>query len=180
MIPWRVRRTNASTTKQIMSKYSMDTLAAISKLKYFGHTMHVSDCMKNVAILILTYGSGKWGRLCITLPAEIWGTVMKNWCKKLTVMKNRLQCRDRIYKAMEKQKISEHITGSKKGYFLLTQSSRITRLTWDLTAPLVLILVLLLLLLLLKRPTNRFSKTFVYMFHTIQKKFNFYQHIQIS
>jgi len=37
MIPWRVRRTNASVTNQIMPKHSLETLATISKLKYFGH-----------------------------------------------------------------------------------------------------------------------------------------------
>jgi len=37
---------NTLVTNKIMSSYSLGMLAAISKLKYFGHTMHSSDSMK--------------------------------------------------------------------------------------------------------------------------------------
>ena len=46
MTPWTARRMNASVTKQIMPKHSLETLAIISKLKYLGHTMHSSGSMK--------------------------------------------------------------------------------------------------------------------------------------
>jgi hypothetical protein len=59
MIPWTVRWMNASMTNQIMPKHSLETLATISKLKYFGQTMHNSDCMKKDLILGLTDSSGK-------------------------------------------------------------------------------------------------------------------------
>ena len=59
MIPWAVRRINASATNQIMPKHSLETLATISKLKYFGHTMHSSDSMNKEMILGLTDGDGK-------------------------------------------------------------------------------------------------------------------------
>jgi len=55
---------NASVTKQIMLKHSLETLATINKLKYFGHIMHSSDCMKKDMMLGLTVGSGKYGRQC--------------------------------------------------------------------------------------------------------------------
>jgi hypothetical protein len=38
-IPWTARRTNASVIKQIKPRISLDTLAVIGKLKYFGHIM---------------------------------------------------------------------------------------------------------------------------------------------
>ena len=37
---------NASVTNQIMPKHPVETLATISKLKYFGHIMRSSDSMK--------------------------------------------------------------------------------------------------------------------------------------
>ena len=45
---------NTSVTNQIMPKHSLETLATISNLKYFGHIMHSSDL-----ILGLTDGIGK-------------------------------------------------------------------------------------------------------------------------
>ena len=59
MIPWGVRRMNASVTDRITPKHSLETLATISKLKYSAHTMHSSDSMKKDLILVLTDGSGK-------------------------------------------------------------------------------------------------------------------------
>jgi hypothetical protein len=46
MIPWTVRRMTATMSNQIMPKHSLETLAIISKLKYFGHTMHSSGSIK--------------------------------------------------------------------------------------------------------------------------------------
>jgi hypothetical protein len=46
MVVWAVRRMNGSATNQIMPKHSLETLATISKLKYFGHTADSFDCMK--------------------------------------------------------------------------------------------------------------------------------------
>jgi len=43
---WTVRRLHASVTNQIMPKHSLETLATISKLKYFGDIMYSSDSMK--------------------------------------------------------------------------------------------------------------------------------------
>jgi len=50
---------NVSVTNEIMPKHSLETSATISKLKYFGHIMHSSDCMKKDLILGLTDSSGK-------------------------------------------------------------------------------------------------------------------------
>jgi hypothetical protein len=47
------------TNQQIMPKHSLETLATISKLKYFGQTMHSSDCVKKDLILGLTDGNEK-------------------------------------------------------------------------------------------------------------------------
>ena len=52
MITWRVR-TNASVTNQIMPKHSLETLATISKLKYFGHIMHQALLQQLLLILLL-------------------------------------------------------------------------------------------------------------------------------
>jgi hypothetical protein len=54
-----VRRMNASVTNKIMPKPSLETLATISKFKYFGHTMHRSDSMKKAIMLGVIDGSGK-------------------------------------------------------------------------------------------------------------------------
>ena len=59
MIPWAVRRINASVTNQIMPKHSLETLATISKLKYFAHIMHSSRSMNKEMILGLTDVDGK-------------------------------------------------------------------------------------------------------------------------
>jgi len=64
MIPWTVKWINASVTNQIMPKHSLETLATISKLKYFGHIMHSSDSMKKDRMLGLTDCSGKYERQC--------------------------------------------------------------------------------------------------------------------
>jgi len=48
IIPWTVRRINASVTNQIMIKYSLETLATINKMKYFGHIMYSSDSMEKI------------------------------------------------------------------------------------------------------------------------------------
>jgi hypothetical protein len=50
---------NGSVTNQIMPKHSLETLATISKLIYFGHTVHSLDSMKKGLMLGLTDGSGK-------------------------------------------------------------------------------------------------------------------------
>jgi hypothetical protein len=54
-----VRRMNASVTNQIMRKHSLETLATISKLKYFGHIMHRSDSNEKYLMLGLTDSSRK-------------------------------------------------------------------------------------------------------------------------
>jgi hypothetical protein len=64
ILPWKVRRMDALGTNQIMPKHSLENLATISKLKYFGHTMHSSDSMKKYTIIGLTDGSGKLERQC--------------------------------------------------------------------------------------------------------------------
>jgi len=51
MIPWAVRRMNASVTNQIMPKHSLETLATTSKLKYFGHIMQCSDSTRKDLML---------------------------------------------------------------------------------------------------------------------------------
>jgi len=40
------------------------TLKAVRKWEYFGHKMYNSDYMKKDLILVLTDGSGKYGRQC--------------------------------------------------------------------------------------------------------------------
>jgi hypothetical protein len=42
-IPWIARKTNESVINQIKSKHSLETLAVIGKLKYFGRIMRTSD-----------------------------------------------------------------------------------------------------------------------------------------
>jgi hypothetical protein len=49
---------NASVTNQIMTKHSLETLATISKLKYFGHIMHRSDSMEKDLMLEMADSSG--------------------------------------------------------------------------------------------------------------------------
>jgi hypothetical protein len=48
IIPWTVRRMNASVTNQIMIKYSLETLSTIRKMKYFGHTIYSSNSMEKI------------------------------------------------------------------------------------------------------------------------------------
>ena len=71
MIPWGVRRVNASVTGRIVPKHSLETLATISKLKYFGHIMHSSDSMEKELMLGLTDGSGK-------LMKTVYKTISRN------------------------------------------------------------------------------------------------------
>jgi hypothetical protein len=52
------KKMTASVTNQIIPKHSLETLATINKLKYFGHIMHISDSVKKDLILGLTDGSG--------------------------------------------------------------------------------------------------------------------------
>lgn len=51
--------TNASVTKQITPKQSLETLATISKWKYFGHIIHKSDSIEKYLMLGVTNSSGK-------------------------------------------------------------------------------------------------------------------------
>jgi hypothetical protein len=50
-IPWTARRTNASVIKQIKPRHSLETLAIIGKLKYFGHIMRTSDSLEKDLML---------------------------------------------------------------------------------------------------------------------------------
>jgi hypothetical protein len=52
-IPWTAR-TNASVIKQIKPRHSLETLAVIGKLKYFGHIMRTSDSLEKDLMLGLT------------------------------------------------------------------------------------------------------------------------------
>jgi hypothetical protein len=45
-IPWTARRTIASVIKEIKPRHSLETLAVIGKLKYFGHIMRTSDSLE--------------------------------------------------------------------------------------------------------------------------------------
>jgi hypothetical protein len=53
-IPWTAKRTNALVIKQIKPKHSLETLAVIGKLKYFGHLMRTSDSLEKDLMLGLT------------------------------------------------------------------------------------------------------------------------------
>jgi hypothetical protein len=127
MIPWTVRRMNASVTNQFMPKHSLETLATIRKSKYFGHTIHSSDSMKKNLILGLTDGSGKLRKTVY----KVFSRNMRNRDDELVqqlnchVKQNAMEGPD--LQGHEKQEISEQIRGSKTQYFLLTQSIRITR-----------------------------------------------------
>jgi hypothetical protein len=61
-IPWTARRTNASVINQIKPNHSLETLAVISKLKYFEHIMHTSDSLEKDFMFGLTDGSRRRGR----------------------------------------------------------------------------------------------------------------------
>jgi len=52
-------------------KHVFVILKGISKLKYFGHKMYSSDSRKKGLILVVIDGSGKYGRQCRGLSAEI-------------------------------------------------------------------------------------------------------------
>jgi hypothetical protein len=60
-IPWTAR-TNASVIKQIKPRHSLETLAVIGKLKYFGHVMRTSDSLEKDLMIGLTDGSRRRGR----------------------------------------------------------------------------------------------------------------------
>jgi hypothetical protein len=60
-IPWTARKMNALVIKQIKPRHSLETLAVIGKLKYFGHTMHTSDSLEKNLMLGLTDGSRRRG-----------------------------------------------------------------------------------------------------------------------
>jgi hypothetical protein len=114
-------------TNQIMPKPSLEILATISKLKYFGHIMHSSVSMKKDLILGLTDGSGK-------LRKTVYKMIGRNMRNRDDELVQHLNC-DAKQSAMEgpdlqghrKQEMSEEIRGRKTLYFLLTQSNRITR-----------------------------------------------------
>jgi len=103
-------------TNQIMPKHSLETLATISKLKYFGHIMHSSDCMKKDMMLGLTDGSGK-------LRKAVYKMISGNMRNCDDELVQHLNCHTK-QSAMEGP---EQIRDSKTQYFLLTQSNSDTR-----------------------------------------------------
>jgi hypothetical protein len=80
---------HASGTKQIMPKHSLETSATISKLKYFGHTMHKSHSMKKDLILGLTCGSGK-------LRKTVYKTISRNMRNCEDELVQHLNCEDEL------------------------------------------------------------------------------------
>jgi hypothetical protein len=61
-IPWTARRMNALVINQIKPRHSLETLAVIGKLKYFGHIMRTSDSLEKDLMLGLTDGSRRRGK----------------------------------------------------------------------------------------------------------------------
>jgi hypothetical protein len=52
---------NASVINQIKPGYSLETLAVMGKLKYFGHIMRTSDSLEKDLMLGLTDGTRRGG-----------------------------------------------------------------------------------------------------------------------
>jgi hypothetical protein len=91
---------NASVTNQNMSKHSLETLATISKLKYFGHITHRSDSSKKDTMLGLTDDSGKLRKTVYKMISRYMRNTEKELVQHLNCHANRLHWRDLIYKTM--------------------------------------------------------------------------------
>jgi hypothetical protein len=90
--------------KQIKPRHSLETLAVIGKLKYFGHIMRMSNSLEKVMMLGLTDGSRRGGRQRTKWTDEIRRTITMNWHDTINATQNRMQWRDLIYKAVENRK----------------------------------------------------------------------------
>jgi hypothetical protein len=101
-IPWRARRSNALVIEQIKPRHSLQTLAVIWKLKYFGHIMRKSDSLEKDLMLGLT-DSSRRGRQRTKWTHEIRRTMTMNW-HTINATKNRTQWRNLIYMAVENRK----------------------------------------------------------------------------
>jgi hypothetical protein len=103
-IPWTARRMNASVNKQIKPRHSLESLAVIGKLKYFGHIMLTSDSLEKDLMLELADSSRRRGRQRAEWTDEIQKTMMMNWHDTINATQNRTRWRDLIYKAVENRK----------------------------------------------------------------------------
>ena len=50
-VPWTARRSNQSTLKEIIPKYSLEGLMLKLKLQHFGHLMRRTNSLENILIL---------------------------------------------------------------------------------------------------------------------------------
>jgi hypothetical protein len=69
---------NASMINQIKPKHTLETLAIIGILKYFGHIMRTSHSVEKDLMFGLTDGSRR-ERQCTRWTNEIQGTTTMNW-----------------------------------------------------------------------------------------------------
>jgi hypothetical protein len=74
--------------KQIKPRQSLETLAVIGKLKYFGHIMRTSDLLKKDLMLGLTDGSRRRGRQRTKWTDEIQRTMTMNWHDTINATQN--------------------------------------------------------------------------------------------
>jgi hypothetical protein len=86
--------------KRNLARHFLETLATISKLKYFTHITFMSHSMEKDWMLRLKDGSRRRENQRKRWTDKIRGTVMMNCC----TMQNRAGGRDMIYKAMENRK----------------------------------------------------------------------------
>ena len=57
--PWKAKRSNQSTLKEINPEYSLEGLMLKLKLQYFGHLMRRADSLKKTLMLGKIEGRGR-------------------------------------------------------------------------------------------------------------------------
>jgi len=126
MIPWIVRRMNASATNQIMPKHSLE----------IGHNKRIKSFWTHNA-LVRFHGKRfdvRKDRLQWKIRKTVYKMISRNMRNPEDVLVQQLNYHTK-QSAMEghylqghdKQEMSQKIRGSKTQYFVLTQSNRITK-----------------------------------------------------
>jgi hypothetical protein len=115
-IPWTAKKMNALVINQIKPRHSLETLAVIGRLKYFGHVMSTSDLMFG-----LTDSNKRRGRQWTKWTDEMRRTLAMNWHDIINATQNRTQWSDLIYKAVENRNLQKRklLKDSETLYLLL-------------------------------------------------------------
>ena len=110
-------------TNQIMPKHSLETLATISKLKYFGHIMHRSYC--NGKRSDVRTDRWQW-----KIRKTVYKIISRNMRNPEDELVKHLKCHakqstmeEHDLQGHEKQEMLEQIRSSKTQNFLRTQNS---------------------------------------------------------